>query len=97
MQKKKVFSWPSLEGKRLVKTLLKAKNITEMENLLRDICTITELQALTERLQAAEMIRKGIPYRKISEETGISTATITRVAHWIKHGEGGYTELLERK
>lgn len=94
MQKKNEFNWPSPEGKELTKAFLKAKTTKEMENLLRDLCTMTELQAMTERWQAAKMIKEGIPYRTICEKTGISTATITRVAHWIKHGEGGYQKTL---
>jgi uncharacterized protein YerC len=42
------------------------------------------------------MVSEDIPYREISERTGASTATITRIAHWLKYGEGGYRFMLER-
>ena len=51
---------------------------------------------MTERWQAARMIKRGIPYRQIARETGISTATITRVAAWLKDGENGYVIALKR-
>ncbi|HSR49688.1 MAG TPA: YerC/YecD family TrpR-related protein [Acidobacteriota bacterium] len=62
----------------------------------RDLCTLTELQAMAERWQVARLVDEGIPYRRISELTGASTATITRVAHWVKHGEGGYRAMLDK-
>ncbi|MFH1713002.1 MAG: YerC/YecD family TrpR-related protein, partial [Candidatus Jacksonbacteria bacterium] len=62
----------------------------------RDLCTLSELKAMTERFQAVKMINKNIPYREISKKTGSSTATITRVAHWLHHGAGGYKLALDR-
>ncbi|HSR67192.1 MAG TPA: YerC/YecD family TrpR-related protein [Acidobacteriota bacterium] len=62
----------------------------------RDLCTLTELQAMAERWQVARLVDQGIPYRRISELTGASTATITRVAHWVNHGEGGYRAMLNK-
>lgn len=84
------------EMRNLYKVLLSVKTEAEMKNLLRDLCTISELEAMAERLQVVEQVEQGIPYRKISENTGASTATITRVAHWLKHGMGGYRLMLDR-
>jgi len=73
------------------------KSATETKNFLRDLCTFSELNAMAERWQVAQQINKQVPYRKIAKDTGSSTATITRVAHWIHHGMGGYKLLLSRK
>jgi len=94
MKKIKEFKWPSEEGKKLVKVFLNLKTEKEVESFLRDVCTMSELQAMTERYHVAQMLRKGISYRKIAEKTGVSTTTITRVAHWMKYGEGGYKVAL---
>jgi TrpR-related protein YerC/YecD len=62
----------------------------------RDLCTLSELESLAERWQVAQLIEKGLSYRRISELTGASTTTVTRIAHWLRHGEGGYRLLLDR-
>lgn len=94
MQKKKDFQWPCEEGKKLAQAFLKLNKTEEVEWFLRDVCTISELQAMTERYQVAQLVKEGVAYRKIAEQTGVSTTTITRVAHWMKHGEGGYSKAL---
>ncbi|MFH0988236.1 MAG: YerC/YecD family TrpR-related protein [Parcubacteria group bacterium] len=73
------------------------KTPRECKNFMRDLCTISELKAMSERWQVAKKVKKGTSYRKISQETGASTATITRVAHWLHHGMGGYEVMLARQ
>jgi TrpR-related protein YerC/YecD len=80
----------------LCEAFLSLKTVPECKKFLRDLCTITEMQAMTERWQAVRMIKQGVSYREIAKKTGISTATITRVASWLKHGEKGYKIALER-
>ena len=63
---------------------------------LRDLCTSTELDAMGQRLQVARLVDEGVPYQEISRRTGASTATVTRVAQWLHHGEGGYRAVLKR-
>jgi TrpR-related protein YerC/YecD len=63
---------------------------------LRDLCTTTELDAMGQRLQVARLVSEGVPYQVISKRTGASTATVTRVAQWLHHGEGGYAAVLKR-
>ncbi|MFA6521178.1 MAG: YerC/YecD family TrpR-related protein [Candidatus Gracilibacteria bacterium] len=72
------------------------KTEQEVKNFFRDLCTLAELKAMTERWQVAKQVKLGIPYRNISKKTGASTATITRVAHWLHHGMGGYKLVLNR-
>ena len=45
---------------------------------------------MTERWQIAKMVMQGLPYRVIMEQTGASSTTISRVAHWVVYGQGGY-------
>ncbi len=72
------------------------KDSDECAKFLRDLCTLAELQAMAERWEVARMLAEQVPYRQIAELTGCSTATITRIAHWLHHGEGGYRMMLER-
>ena len=68
----------------------------ECAKFFRDLCTIGELEAMAERWEVAKLIEEGMPYRRINEATGASTTTITRIAHWLKHGEGGYKLMFSR-
>ncbi len=90
-------TWKTPKLKRLAKAFLSLPEEAEMINFLRDLMTLDELDEISTRWQAAEMINKGTPYREIAEKTGLSTATVSRVAHWLKHGEGGYQAALYRK
>jgi TrpR-related protein YerC/YecD len=67
-----------------------------MEKVLRDLCTTAEIDAMGQRLQVARLVREGVSYQEISRRTGASTATVTRVAQWVRRGEGGYQLLLEK-
>ena len=68
----------------------------ELEAFLRDLCTLNELEAMAHRWQVAKLVNQGLPYLEIAQRTGASTATVTRVAHWLHHGEGGYRLALDK-
>ena len=51
---------------------------------------------MADRWRVAKLLKRDVPYRKIYERTGVSTATVTRVARTLSHGEGGYEILLSR-
>ena len=90
-------SHPSSKGlEELYQAILRLRSLKECKMFFRDLCTLSEMTALTERFQVVQMIEKGIPYRQISQKTGASTATITRVAHWFRNGTGGYRLVLRR-
>jgi len=74
-----------------IKTCKKEEDIADF---LRDIGTLSELQAWSERLEVAKLLSQGLPYRKVAENTGASTTTVTRVARFIENGEGGYRKVL---
>jgi len=79
----------------LCQAILSLDNKKDLQNFLIDLCTQTELQAMSERLEVAKLINQKIPYRKISELTGLSTTTITRIANWMKDGKQGYNKALK--
>ena len=72
------------------------KTPREAKMFLRDLCTMAELKEMATRWQVVQKILKGATYRKIAQETGASTTTITRVANWLHHGMGGYKLMLSR-
>src|SRR5437763_14632784 len=68
----------------------------EAKRFLRDLCTLGELEALAHRWQIARLVADGRSYLDIADEVRTSTATVTRVAHWLRHGAGGYTLAIDR-
>ena len=80
----------------LFEAILSLETRAEVEHFLRDLCTLAELEAMAHRWQVARLLAQGLPYLEISERTGASTTTVTRVAHWLRHGEGGYRLALDR-
>ncbi|MEM7431599.1 MAG: YerC/YecD family TrpR-related protein [Pseudomonadota bacterium] len=73
----------------------KLDTVEDCRNLLRDLCTPSELEALADRWQAAMYVDSGLPYREIHERTGVSVTTIGRVARFLNDGFGGYRAALD--
>lgn len=94
MKKKQELNEVQLDA--LYAGVLQLKTVKECRAFFRDLCTLGELQDMAERFAVVQMVDRGIPYREIAEKTGVSTATITRVAQWLNHGEGGYRLILDR-
>ena len=86
----------SKEMENLFSAMLMLKSEKECKQFFRDLCTLTELKAMSERFQVVKLVDIHTPYREIAKKTGASTATITRVAHWLHHGTGGYRLVLDR-
>ncbi|MEN9834512.1 MAG: hypothetical protein RL011_705 [Pseudomonadota bacterium] len=78
----------------LCQALIALESVDECRRFLTDLCTPGELAALADRWQVARLIEEGVPYRRIYEKTGVSTATVTRVARALSYGEGGYRAVL---
>ncbi len=76
--------------------MLALKTLPEAEAFFRDLCTLHELEELADRWAIVRLLEQGRNYREISESTGASTATVTRIAQWLRHGTGGYRLLLDR-
>jgi TrpR-related protein YerC/YecD len=80
----------------LADAVLELRTRDEVRRFLRDLCTLGELEALAHRWQIAQLVDSGRSYLEIAEAVRTSTATVTRVAHWLRHGAGGYTLVLGR-
>ena len=89
-------SWRTEQTESLFDALLHLESRDEAASFLRDLCTLGELHDLANRWAVVRLLDQGLHYAEVSERTGASTATITRIAQWLKHGEGGYRLLLER-
>ena len=89
-------TWQTQEITELCEAIASLRSPDEAGRFLRDLCTMSELEAMAHRWQAARLLDKGLPYLEISKRTHASTTTVTRVAHWLRHGEGGYRLLLDR-
>lgn len=76
--------------------MLTLRTTDEMQRFLRDLCTVPELEALAHRWQTVLLLDRGMPYVEIAGRVPTSTATVTRVAQWLKHGTGGYGLALDR-
>jgi TrpR-related protein YerC/YecD len=80
----------------LADAVVSLRNRDEVQRFLRDLCTLPELEALGHRWQTALLLEQGLPYVEIAERVPTSTATVTRVAQWLRHGTGGYRIALDR-
>jgi len=84
------------ETQRLYEAILTLKTADECNRFFKDICTINEIIAISQRLHVAEMLKAGYNYTDITRETGCSTATISRVNRCLAYGEDGYNTVLAR-
>jgi len=89
-------TWKTPKLKKLARALLSIDSPKHMQMFLRDLCTLEELEELSSRWEVVTLLDKGMSYRTIAEKTGVSTATITRIAHWLNSGENGYKEVLKK-
>ncbi len=89
-------SWRDEQTDQLVKALVAVKNEDEGYRLLDDLCTVSEIKAMAQRLQVARMLKENFTYNGIAEKTGASTATISRVKRYLYYGANGYQIILER-
>jgi TrpR-related protein YerC/YecD len=92
----KTQSWVDKREEELCEALLSLKSAKDAQRFLDDLCTPAELRALADRWKVARLIAQELPYRKIQEQTGVSTATIARVARALLYGDGGYRRVLEK-
>jgi TrpR-related protein YerC/YecD len=89
--------WRTGETDDLFEAILALRTREEAERFFRDLCTLAEIEAMTHRWQAARLVDEGLPYHEVAKATGASTTTVTRVAHWLRHGEDGYRLALDRR
>lgn len=80
----------------LAAAMLAMETPDEVACFLRDLCTLPELEALAHRWRTVQLLEEGVPYVEIAGRVPTSTATVTRVAQWLRHGTGGYRTALDR-
>jgi TrpR-related protein YerC/YecD len=89
-------TWRTAETTALLDAILRLEDRQDAERFFRDLCTLSELRDMAQRWAVVRLLDDGLHYAEISRQTGASTATITRIASWLNHGEGGYRMMLER-
>ena len=80
----------------MYKAILQLETVEEAVKFFDDLCTVTELVALEQRYQVAVCLHKGMIYNDILNETGASSATISRVNRSLQYGSGGYELVFDR-
>lgn len=80
----------------LFEAILTLKNVDECYIFFEDLCTVNEIQSMSQRLEVARMLGNGNTYNQIESETGASTATISRVKRCLNYGNDGYKLALDR-
>ncbi len=88
--------WRNEATAELLGAIVRLETVDEASSFFRDLCTLGELHDLAQRWAVVRLLDRGLHYAEISHQTGASTATITRIAQWLHHGEGGYRRALER-
>lgn len=89
-------TYPSSEITDLVRALRSCTTEQEVSNFLRDLLTISEIKEFANRWQMVKMLYQGLSYAAIATKLQTSTTTVTRVAHWLNNGMGGYKAVADR-
>lgn len=86
----------SNDFKELYNAILSLENEEECRLFFEDICTMKELETMTQRLQVAKMLLGGKTFNEIVQATGASTTTISRVNRCLNYGDGGYKNIINK-
>ncbi len=81
----------------LFKAILKLESVEDCQKFFEDVCTINELEAISQRLEVANLLIEGKSYQEVSQKTGASTATISRVNKCLNYGAGGYKLVIDKE
>ncbi len=87
--------WKDQQSDLLIQAILSLKNEEDAYRLLEDLCTISEIKAMSQRLAVARLLERNIKYNEIAADTGASTATISRVKRCLNYGADGYRRVLK--
>ena len=88
--------WKDRLTDQLCSALLSLETPEEAYAFLEDVATIGEIKALAQRLEVSRLLSEGYTYPQIAQQTGASTATISRVKKFLEYGADGYKLVLER-
>ncbi|MBQ2603183.1 MAG: TrpR-like protein [Oscillospiraceae bacterium] len=80
----------------MYEAILTLKTLEECKQFFEDLCSVSELSAMEQRFGVAVRLEKGMIYNDILEETGASSATISRVNRSLRYGSGGYAVVFDR-
>ena len=83
-------------AKDLYQAILTLETVEECDAFFKDLCTIPEIRSISQRLEVAFLLRKKETYQKIADETGASSATISRVKRSLSYGADGYDRVLDK-
>lgn len=85
-----------VSGDTLYRAVLTLKNEDECHRFFQDLCTVSELKAMEQRMDVAMLLDDGMIYSEVLEKTGASTATISRVNRSLQYGAEGYKTVIPR-
>ncbi len=88
--------WITDEITALAGAVTSLRETDEALRFLRDLCTVNELKELGQRWHVARLLDEGVSYHEISDRTGASSATISRVGQWLRYGRDGYRLVIDR-
>ena len=88
--------WKPEEMDALIRAILSLETPEECMRFLEDLCTIKELQSMSQRFAVARMLSDKKVYAEVVEKTGASTATISRVNRCLQYGDSGYRDVIQR-
>ena len=80
----------------LYRAIVSIQDEEECRKFLEDLCTVSELKAMAQRIDVAILLDKGLIYSEILDKTGASSATISRVNRCLHYGAGGYQVIVPR-
>ncbi|MBR4707293.1 MAG: TrpR YerC/YecD [Pseudobutyrivibrio sp.] len=80
----------------LLRAILSLETVEEAYEFFEDLCTVNEMVAMKQRFEVAKMLREERTYQDIADETGASSATISRVNRALNYGNDGYDMVLKR-
>ena len=81
---------------KLYEVILRLESVEECYDFFEDLCTIKELKDLSQRMEVAFLLDRGLSYQAVAAETGVSSATICRVKKCLDYGSGGYRRAIDR-
>ena len=83
-------------NKSLYEAILTLETVEECIDFFEDLCTMNELMAMEQRFEVAKLLNEGLIYNAIMDQTGASSAIISRVNRSLQYGAGGYGIVFDR-
>ena len=89
-------NWYSEDVKELFRAIASLETEEECRLFFEDACTVREIIEIAQRLKVAKLLKNKASYSEINRDTGVSSATISRVSRCLDYGSGGYRLVLDR-